>query len=379
LATLIIPAVEAWKRATGSEKAHWKASVEAYAGSAFDVAYEPKFALDKSDRFFCIGSCFARNIEEHLNYRGVQVLSLGLAIPASEHGGRPNAILNKFTSHSMMNELQWASRAQAYNQSFFYQRTDGAWLDLHLSPSATAVTIERALQRRIDITRDYFAKVKHADVVIMTLGLNEVWRDNQTGLYLNAPPSPKSATQDEERYCLHVTSVEENVAAITAAIEAAMQLNSTLRFIVTVSPVPLIVSFSGQDAAIANANSKSVLRCAAEVVSTSFSNVDYFPSYEMVTLAPRALVYGEDCAHVSDDAVGRVVAKFLLAHGLPSEPLDPEFAELSYCAANPEVLEAVRRNEFASGFEHWQQRGRTEGRKLRPDQPTATMRLLRIQ
>ena len=48
------------------------------------------------------------------------------------------------------------------------------------------------------------------------------------------------------------------------------------------------------------------------------------------------------------------------------EAVAEDFTELSYLAANPDVEEAVRLAIFSSGFEHWQNYGKTEGRLLAP-------------
>jgi hypothetical protein len=47
----------------------------------------------------------------------------------------------------------------------------------------------------------------------------------------------------------------------------------------TVSPVPLYLTFSGEDIIVANTYSKSVLRAACDAVENSREHVDYFPSY----------------------------------------------------------------------------------------------------
>ncbi len=43
------------------------------------------------------------------------------------------------------------------------------------------------------------------------------------------------------------------------------------------------------------------------------------------------------------------------------------FTELGYLAANPDVEDAVRLENFSSGFEHWQLHGKAEGRLLTPE------------
>jgi hypothetical protein len=278
----------------------------------------------------------------------------------------------------MRNEILWAKQVPAYDEDYFCLEGEH-WHDLQLAPGAGAVPLERALQRRFNISQNYFARIRDADVIVVTLGLNEVWRDEQSGVYMNCSPPMKLIAEDNDRYSLCVTSVSENVEALLEIRAAVMGMNPQARFVLTISPVPLGATFTGQDAAVANMRSKSVLRSAADEVCSAFPNIDYFPSYEMVALAPRALAYGDDCLHVADAVVGEVIATFLSAHGLPSEPIEPDFSEVAYYVANPDVLESVRRNEFSSGLAHWRSAGRAEGRKLRPpDGSNQIMRLLKI-
>lgn len=58
----------------------------------------------------------------------------------------------------------------------------------------------------------------------------------------------------------------------------------------TVSPVPLYLTFSGEDIIVANTYSKSVLRAVCNAVENSRKRVDYFPSYEAVTLSTRFIL-----------------------------------------------------------------------------------------
>jgi len=203
-------------------------------------------------------------------------------------------------------------------------------------------------------------------VVIITLGLNEVWHDIKARRHLNAAPSFYSVRREPERYSVDVTDVAANVEALEAIADCIRQLNSSAKIIVTVSPVPMDCTFSGRDVAVANMLSKSTLRVAAETFADNHSHVDYFPSYDMICLSPRAQAYGLDCLHVSDYAVAQVIGHFLELY-LGESIAHEDFNELSYLAANPEVEVDVRLGRWESGFEHWTQCGKNEGRRLAPE------------
>lgn len=204
----------------------------------------------------------------------------------------------------------------------------------------------------------------------MTLGLNEVWHDRETDVRLNAAPGLWEVRRQPGRYHLEITDAEENLAALEDIRARLKRLNPDMKMVVTVSPVPMGTTFSGQDVVVANSLSKSVLRAAAGAFEARHDDVDYFPSYEIVTLSPRTYAYGPDCLHVSDRIVGHVMEQFMQAYlGEAAPRLAPaDFTELAYLDANPDVEDAVRSGALSSGFEHWRHTGRDEGRPLRPEQ-----------
>jgi hypothetical protein len=355
----------AFENAMRAPNARWHESVDRFARDPLDIAHSPKFKLDRTGRFFCIGSCFARNLEEALIYRGIDVLSKRLVCPIEEYPGRHTGIVNKFTTASMVNELGWALDGRGTGADHILRNERGA-VDLQLVPHAPPVTRERAAERRRYLESDYFARIRNADVLVVTLGLIETWRDETTGIWQNAPPTYYMARAEPERFTLSCTTVAENLAALEEIRAIASRARPGIKIIVTVSPVPLETTFSGVDVFTANLLSKSVLRAAAGEFAAAHGDVDYFPAYEMVAGSTRTAAYAKDFSHVRDGIVRAVTGKFLGLYlsDLPDAP--PGFIESMYLMANPDVDAAVRRGELTSGFEHWQQHGRNEGRPIAP-------------
>ena len=94
--------------------------------------------------------------------------------------------------------------------------------------------------------------------------------------------------------------------------------------------------------------------------------MEYFPSYELVMLSRRQAAFKDDCVHVTDACVERVIDAFISSHLGDVPRRFPEFMDAPYLQANPDVEEAIRRGEVSSGYHHWIAHGRTEGRSLRP-------------
>jgi uncharacterized protein YlxP (DUF503 family) len=75
---------------------------------------------------------------------------------------------------------------------------------------------------------------------------------------------------------------EQILANLTQAMTMMREINSKLKFILTVSPVPLTATKTGKHVAVATMASKSVLRAVSDELVDSLDYVDYFPSYEII-------------------------------------------------------------------------------------------------
>ena len=355
----------AFEHAMSATNGRWSESIGRFGANPIEIAHTPKFKLDATNRFFCIGSCFARNIEEALICRGVDVLSKRMISPREEHPARVTGVINKFTTASMLNEVRWALTEAGSGAGSIVEIGEG-WLDLQVSPSGKPVTLERAQERRRYLERDYFTRIRQANVLVVTLGLIEAWRDNDTGVWQNMAPPFFLARRAPGRFTLAITSVEENLAALETLRDIVLAANPGIKTIVTVSPVPLDTTFSGKDIFVANTHSKSVLRATAERFTHRHADVDYFPSYEMIIGSARNETFARDCLHVRDVAVRAVISRFLSLYLPDLNTEDNDFVEMLYLAANPDVEAAVRRGELISGFHHWRDAGRREDRRLAP-------------
>jgi len=93
-----------------------------------------------------------------------------------------------------------------------------------------------------------------------------------------------------------------------------MAMNPDAHVVVTVSPVPLERTFSGKDIVIASVEGKSILRAAAAEFSDAYTNVTYFPAYELVTMMGEEAYQGCDLRHVNDHVVQMIMKAFMETH-----------------------------------------------------------------
>lgn len=260
----------------------------------------PTFRIPKGAKVFTIGSCFARVIEHYLRKTGYDV-PMAAYKPADD--GDNLGLLNKFSPFSVLNELQWAldpAFAGFDQRRALVEAADGLWTDEQLV-SKLALPFDRAMARRLEINR-LFRLVKECDVVILTLGLVEAWWDTKNQIYINGSTPKHIQLTDPDRFECHILSFQELHDCTRRAVEIIRDYgHPDIRILLTVSPVPLTATFTGQDVMTANTYSKSALRTVAEHIWREFDIVDYFPSYESVMLSDRQRAFREDMIHVQGE------------------------------------------------------------------------------
>jgi hypothetical protein len=144
------------------------------------------------------------------------------------------------------------------------------------------------------------------DVMILTLGLAEAWQFVPTGDFVSLPQLVPAPTLFQRRRL----SVEQNLAELERLFAVYRAHKPDIRFIVSVSPVPLNKTFSRDHIVVANAYSKAVLRVTAEeFVGRHPGAAYYFPAYEAVMYGTRE-AWEDDMRHVSPAAVARVMQLF---------------------------------------------------------------------
>lgn len=277
--------------------------------------YRPSFNLQPGDRVFTIGSCFARNVEEHVAAAGFEVPPLDFHVPAGEWDGvRPNGILNKFSPTAIRTELELAVRG-AHDEDAILRCLAGAGDDLVVDLQLAAnrpVTTARGVARRREVVT-LFGEAFDCDVVIITLGQTETWWDDAAGMHVNVFPPAAVHRRHPGRFYFDQLSYDRCLEAMQASIDLLLGRGRPKHVLLSVSPVPLGRTFAGGDALVAYIASKSVLRAVAETIVDRNPDVDYLPTYEAVMLTDRSIAFDGDL-HVPDDLVADVIEHALAAY-----------------------------------------------------------------
>ena len=316
----MIPAQMALKNNRGNKLGRWVGEGDTAQGRLSRKVVIPfpqqSFMATPSDTFFIVGSCFARNIEEWLIESGVRVLSTEFDLmDLGATTARKTGIFNKYTPQSILQEFQWASGEREFDERLILG-VGSQFYDAQLRSNTGFGTLEQMLQRREQI-REYFAQAFEADIIVITLGLTETWFDHEANAFLNATPDPKAMAANKERFSFHNLGAEECLSLLREMHGIIKRHGKEgQRVVITVSPVPLGRTFSGEDIIVANMTSKTTLRVAAKTFADETEGVDYFPSYEAVTLSDPELSWAKDRLHVSNYIVGRIITQFLERYGI---------------------------------------------------------------
>lgn len=284
-------------------------------GDMPEIFIEPKFRLAPDTKYYCIGSCFARHVEDALMAAGKTVLSAQLTLPdfIDRQSVYPPSVLTKYNAFSMNRMIDWAGQGIEDDAGFLVELKPGAFWNPHLI-NLTTYPLDQARAIHAAVCANV-RRIAEADCVILTLGLTEYWLDTETDTPLNATPIDWRHQQRTNRFAFRNSGFVQNMDQMRSVIAKIRTIaRPDCRIILTVSPVPLQRTFERRDVIMANTWSKSVLRAVAGELVAEDGGIDYFPSFEIVMNAPTAMAWHHDRRHVQEAFVARVMGVFLKSY-----------------------------------------------------------------
>lgn len=277
-------------------------------------------AIPTGTRVASAGSCFAQKIAQRLPSLGLEYLvtepgpsflapsdrfQLGYGVYSARYG-------NIYTAAQLLQLLERAS-GRFEPAEPCWRTASGTWVD-PLRPGINTIGFASESEcladrtAHLDSVRRLF---QAADVFIFTLGLTESWRCKEDGAVLPVcPGSGHGGRFDHDKYEFVNFGYREIVAQLETFLDLVRAINPGLRLVLTVSPVPLIATFTDEHVLTATTYSKSVLRAAAGELCACRENVDYFASYEIVSQAESTWAFEPGRRVVSDRAVEQVTECF---------------------------------------------------------------------
>ena len=164
-------------------------------------------------------------------------------------------------------------------------------------------------EERKRLVRETFEKT---DVLVLTLGLSEIWYDKKTG-----EPLWRALTRryyDPERHAFRVETMADTKRYLEKIEDIRRRHLPNMKVIYTVSPIRLTSTFRPVSALSANSASKAILRGALDEFLREHKDqlgkeLFYFPSYEIVNDYFRD-PFEEDNRHVTGFVAGHVLRTF---------------------------------------------------------------------
>ncbi|MFC7702800.1 GSCFA domain-containing protein [Plastorhodobacter daqingensis] len=306
-----LPASSYWKRCLRSDDFR------------LNDLYQPRFQIGAQDAIATAGSCFAQRIGQELRHATVDFLDLEPPPPGMSHATAQSFGFgiysarygNIYTPRQLLQLVEDVLATRIRPEAVWESR--GAWFDglrPQIEPGGFASADELVGIRvsHLDRVRQMIEK---ATVFFFTLGLTECWAHAETGTVFPVCPSVVPGVFDPELHRFRNLRTAEVIADLEAFMAAARQINPGLRFLFTVSPVPLVATATGGHVLAATTRSKSVLRAAVAEVVDSDSGCDYFPSYELATTHPILRdTFCDDRRSVRPEIVRMIMDMFFAAH-----------------------------------------------------------------
>jgi hypothetical protein len=270
-------------------KSFWKLAVADK--SMFDIQdlWDPKFKVQQGQNVATYGSCFAQHIGQALKARGFNWLmsesqpyqcSEGLA---KKYGYNTfsSRTGNIYTTSLLKQWTEWSLGTKSVPNEVWIK--DGRFYDPfrpRIEPNGF-ISEDELTQSRLETIKYFRKSIEDSQYFVFTLGLTESWFNIKGFEY---PMCPGTVAGDYDP--LQHRFVNQNYQQISDNLSEAMtmmrEINSKLKFILTVSPVPLTATKSGKHVAVATMASKSVLRAVTDQLVGALDYVDYFPSYEII-------------------------------------------------------------------------------------------------
>ena len=309
----------------------WNTGVAQSAPGGLDPMNNPKFLIGPSDKVATMGSCFAQHISRHLMRRG---LSYFVTERGDDSMTPDEALARNFgvfsarygNVYTVRQAVQLFDRAFGrFSPSENVWQTEGGFVDpfrpqIEPTPFTSEEMVAGSRIEHLGAVRRLFSE---ADVLVFTLGLTETFMSRIDGSVFPVAPGVSGGSYDPNSYEFVNFTVSEVIDDLRSFVHKVREVNAKVRFILTVSPVPLIATYEPRHVLVSTTISKSILRVAAHEISSTHDFVEYFPSYEIISgSALGARYFDTDLRQVRQvgvDHVMRIFERHMLGLGNSTE------------------------------------------------------------
>ncbi len=245
------------------------------------------FPIDHKSKGLLMGSCFADSI-------GAKMLGAGFRVTVNPFGALYNP-------RSVADSIGILASGRKFNDTDMVD--DGElWHSFAFHGSFSSPSREASLGRINKALTEGARVLGESDYVILTVGTSWIYKLASSGeVVANCHKRPA------KEFIRSRMSVQEIVDLFTPLLEGVLAGKQVL---LTVSPIRHL-----KDGFVGNQISKSTLVVSAHELSERYSNVSYFPSYEIMMDDLRDYrFYDRDMIHPSAQAVDYIWEKFSHAY-----------------------------------------------------------------
>ncbi|HEY1961408.1 MAG TPA: GSCFA domain-containing protein [Rhizomicrobium sp.] len=256
--------------------------------------------VTRETKVTAFGSCFAANITRHL-------AAIGYDLSSSRD---PDIYISRIgdgmvNTPAIQGQFEWALENKKPPENLWH------------GFDAEKFGLDESIRLR---TREIFLTT---DLFIITLGLSEIWYDEETGsTFWRAVPEEFF---DPARHKFRVLSMEETKAGIAEMYRLIRTHVPKAKVLFTVSPIPLSATFRSVSCLTANAVSKAVIRAALDEFLRSKPDLNrklfYFPSMELVQFG-FINPWNDDVRHPKSYVLDTVMKTFEAAYCVGEATLD---------------------------------------------------------
>ncbi|WP_462219501.1 GSCFA domain-containing protein [Ferruginibacter sp.] len=244
-------------------------------------------------KLLLMGSCFTENIGDKLVAHKFSVLQ------------NPNGILFNPVSVKQAVENYIANKVIDENDLFYLNESWHSWQ--HHS-RFSGITKEDAINKINSSTRTALDYLNETDFIIITFG--SAWVYELTDKADNKKINTVAANNHKapaDWFNRRLLTNQEVIHEIESIVSQLQNFNQHIKIIFTISPVRHL-----REGFVENNRSKAALINGVHLATETFSNVFYFPAYELVIDDLRDYrFYAEDMVHPNYAATNYVWQKFM--------------------------------------------------------------------
>lgn len=299
----------------------------------FDIAglWTPRIRISPKTPISTYGSCFAQHFGRALGSKDMHWL---ITEPApeglsDEHAHQFNYGVfsartgNIYTSSLLLQWISWATGEKAPPDEV-WEKNDRFYDPFrpNIEPNGFA-NAEELVRSRTAAISAFKESIVQSKIFVFTLGLTESWIHRTKGYEYPMCPGTVAGEFSSEAHEFVNQSYKTIWTNLKSAIRKIRQINPSMQILLTVSPVPLTATMSGNHVLVATMESKSILRAVAGAMQRELPFVDYFPSYEIINSTPyRGSFFEPNQRSVNHAGVAHVMSTFFgsfPSHMLPAE------------------------------------------------------------